>query len=132
LYSRNVCDEYSNDLSIGGVGAGKDLVWGAQHCSSQWSPVRTNKACLPGQVILHQAHCKSLSVPSLFYLFLDSWFGFSWLRRFYPSMFMSKPSLNHVSVIKCSQIMKRCRNASIIGISSLVHGFSNFSFYDPF
>jgi len=36
---------------------------------------------------------------------------------------MSKPSLNHISVsiIKCSQITKRCRNDSIIGVSSLVN-----------
>ena len=47
-------------------------------------------------------------------------FYFSWLRRFYPSRFMSKTSLYHVSVIKCSQIRKSCRNTSIIGVSSLV------------
>jgi len=34
---------------------------------------------------------------------------------------MSKPSLNHVSVIKCSQIRKSCRNSSIIGVGSLVN-----------
>jgi len=39
---------------------------------------------------------------------------------------MFKLSLNHVLVIKCGQIRKRCGNASIIGVSSLVHGFSNF------
>jgi len=33
---------------------------------------------------------------------------------------MSKPSLNHVSVTKCSQIRKSCLNSSIIGVSSLV------------
>jgi len=34
---------------------------------------------------------------------------------------MSKPSLNHVSIIVCSQIRKICRNASIIGVSNLVN-----------
>ena len=34
---------------------------------------------------------------------------------------MWKPSLNHVSVIKCGQISKSWRNASIIGVSSLVN-----------
>jgi len=38
---------------------------------------------------------------------------------------MSKPTLNHVSV-KCSQIKKHCRNVSIVGVGSPVHGFSNF------
>jgi len=33
---------------------------------------------------------------------------------------MSKPSLNRVSVIKCSEIRKSCRIASIIGVSSIV------------
>jgi len=32
---------------------------------------------------------------------------------------MSKPSLNHVSVINSSQIRKSCRNSSIFGGSSL-------------
>jgi len=45
---------------------------------------------------------------------------------------MSKPSLNHVSVIKRSQISKRCRNASIFGVSSFVYGFSNFFVVRPF
>jgi len=37
---------------------------------------------------------------------------------------MSRFSLNHVPlvpVIKCGQIRKRCRNVSIIGVSSLVN-----------
>jgi len=34
---------------------------------------------------------------------------------------MSKPLLNHVSVIKRSQIRKRCRNTNIIGGISLVN-----------
>jgi len=36
---------------------------------------------------------------------------------------MSKLSLHHVSVIKCSQIRKRSRNANIIGASSLVNQY---------
>jgi len=32
---------------------------------------------------------------------------------------MSKPSLNHVSAIQCSQVRKRCRNANIVGVNSL-------------
>ena len=40
---------------------------------------------------------------------------------FYPSRFMSKPSVNHFSVIKWTQTRKSCRNASIIGVSSLVN-----------
>jgi len=44
---------------------------------------------------------------------------------------MSQPSLNRVSVIKCSQIRKRCRNLSIIGVSSLVHDFSKFFILRP-
>jgi len=44
---------------------------------------------------------------------------------------MSKPSLNRVSVTKCSQIRKRRRTASIIGVSSLVHDFSNFFVLRP-
>jgi len=44
---------------------------------------------------------------------------------------MSKPTLNHVSVIKCSQIKKHYRNASIIGVGSPVHGFSNFFVLRP-
>jgi len=35
---------------------------------------------------------------------------------------MSKPSLNHVSAIQCSQIRKHCRNASIFSVSSLTKG----------
>jgi len=34
---------------------------------------------------------------------------------------MSNPSLNYVSVNKCSKITKRCRNASIIGVIRLVN-----------
>jgi len=34
---------------------------------------------------------------------------------------MSKPSLNHVSIIKCSQTRQRCLNASIISVSSLAN-----------
>jgi len=45
---------------------------------------------------------------------------FYWSRCLYPSRFMSKPSLNHVSVINSSQIRKSCRNSSIFG-----GGFSN-------
>jgi len=55
------------------------------------------------QAILYQTHCKILGIPPLFFSFLD----FSWLRRFYPIGFMPKPSRNHVSVIKCSQIRKK-------------------------
>jgi len=34
---------------------------------------------------------------------------------------MSKPSLNHVSAIQCSQGRKRCRDASIVRVNSLVN-----------
>jgi len=44
---------------------------------------------------------------------------------------MSKPSLSHVSVIKCSHTRKRCRNARFIGVSGLVHGFSDFCVLRP-
>jgi len=64
-------------------------------------------------------------------LFISWFLFFSWLRPFYPSRFVSKPSLNHVSIIECSQIRKRCRNARII-VVSLVHGFLTVLFYDPF
>ena len=69
------------------------------------------------------------TVPPLLFLFLDSWFFLP--ASLLPGRFMSKPSLNHVPDIKCSQIRKRFRNASIIGVSSLVHGFSNFFVLRP-
>jgi len=99
---------------LGGVGSGKDLASGA-HKSLDGLQSGPAKHAL--QVILYQAYCKISRVSLLFFSFLD----FSWLHRFYPRRFMSKPSLNYVSVIKCSQIRKLCRNASIISVSSLVN-----------
>ena len=63
-----MCDEQSKDLRIGGVGAGKDLTYGA-HKSINGFLSRPAKHAL--QTILHQAHCKIIRVPSLFFSFLD-------------------------------------------------------------
>jgi len=93
----------------------KESAWGAQVC--QWPPVRTSKACRPGHTLSSSLHNFKGKLPPLFFSFLD----FFWLRRSYPSRFVSKPPLNSVSVIKCSQIRKRCRNVSVIGVSSLVN-----------
>ena len=68
------------------------------------------------QAILYQAHWKIVyHLCSFHFLTL----GFTWLRCLYPSRLMSKPSLNHVSVIKCSQIRESSRNSSFTGVSSL-------------
>jgi len=41
---------------------------------------------------------------------------------------VQKSSRNHVSAVQYSQVRKRCRNASIIGVSSLVNQ-SSFDYY---
>jgi len=111
-------------ICIGGVGAGKDLAQGA-HKSVNGLLSEPAKHDLT----LSRSLQNIKGTTSVFYI---SWFLFiSWLRHFYPSRFMSKPSLNHVSVIKCSQTRKRCWNASIIVVSSLIHGLSNFFILRP-
>jgi len=44
---------------------------------------------------------------------------------------MSKPSLNRISDIQCSQTRKRCRNASIFSVSSLSSRTANTYWSDP-
>jgi len=68
----------------------------------------------PDELVLEPPPLKKILDPPmpLFFSFL----GFSWLCRLYVSRLMSRPSPNHVSVIKCSQIRKSCRNSSIVGV----------------
>jgi len=116
-----VCDEQGKDLCIGGVGAGKDLAWGAHKSTNGVlsGPVKHGL-----QAILYQAHCKT--APPSFFSFLDSWFFLA--VSFYPSRFMWKPLLNHFFQ---SSSVARLGNATIIGVSSLVHDFSNFFVLRP-
>jgi len=44
---------------------------------------------------------------------------------------MSKPSLNHVPAIQCSQIRKHRLNADVFSVSSVAKGSTNTFWRDP-
>ena len=60
-------------------------------------------------------------LPSLFFSFRKSFLDCFWLHCFYRNTFMSKFHKIMFQHIQCSQVRKRCRNASVVGVSSLVN-----------